>query len=93
MAQKQNKTYVGTELKMHIGFSYPGVNMTLDDLNDFNVDFYCEEGMVQHFEKDDLIQEEPVTTGRVEHEYYAPVDTTKVGPGELKMKLTAYIND
>lgn len=86
-SQKQNKTYVGTELKMHIGFSYPGENLTLDDLINFTADFYCEEDKVQHFDKNnnDFILENG--------EYYAPVDTTVTGPGVLKMKLTAFISD
>lgn len=84
--QKQNKTYVGTELKMHIGFSYPAdTSVTLDSMHDFIAEFYCEEDTVQTFHKSDLIYE----TG----EYYAPVDTTITGPGELKMKFTAYIPD
>lgn len=85
MAQKLNNTYVGTELKMHIGFSYRNGEVTLDDLNGFSVDFFCDEGRVQHFEKSQLIYEDK--TG----EYYACVDTKITGPGILKMKLTADI--
>lgn len=81
MIQK-SKTYVGTELKMHIGFEYSGGNVKLKDI-DFNVDFFCESDNVQHFEKKDLIVEDG--------EYYAAVDTNITGPGQLKMKMTAYI--
>lgn len=87
MAQKLNNTYVGTELKMHIGFSYQGGEVTLDDLNSFSVDFFCNEGRVQHFEQGQLIYEDK--TG----EYYACVDTKITGPGILKMKLTANISE
>lgn len=81
MIQK-SKTYVGTELKMHIGFDYSGGGIELKDI-DFNVDFFCEPEYVQHFEKRDLIVEDG--------EYYAAVDTNITGPGQLKMKMTAYI--
>lgn len=85
MAQKLNNTYVGTELKMHIGFSYKDGKVTLDDLHSFSVDFFCDEGRVQHFEKRNLITESG--------EYYACVDTKITGPGILKMKLTANIQE
>lgn len=81
MIQK-SKTYVGTELKMHIGFNYSGGVIELKDIL-FNVDFFCEPEYVQHFEKRDLIVEDG--------EYYAAVDTNITGPGQLKMKMTAYI--
>jgi hypothetical protein len=39
-----NKTYIGTELKMLLGFNYPANDkLTLDDI-DFDVEFYCKEG-------------------------------------------------
>jgi hypothetical protein len=40
-----NKTYVGTELKMLLGFNYPtdSKTVTLDNI-DFDVEFYCKEG-------------------------------------------------
>lgn len=85
-SQKQNKTYVGTELKMHIGFSYPAdPSVTLDSI-DFKTFFYTDdESKGQEFLKSQHINENG--------EYYAPVDTTVTGPGSLKMKLTAYIPD
>lgn len=79
----KSKTYVGTELKMHIGFSYSGGGIGLSDI-DFNVDFFCEPNRMQHFEKGDLMVEDG--------EYYAAVDTKVTGPGQLKMKMTAYID-
>lgn len=84
MTQKLDNTYVGTEVKMHIGFSYKDGKVTLDDLSSFSVDFFCEEGRIQHFEKNQLIHD-------ASGEYYACVDTKITGPGILKMKLTANI--
>jgi hypothetical protein len=39
-----SETYVGTELKMLLGFNYPASkDVTLDNIN-FDVEFYCKEG-------------------------------------------------
>lgn len=90
----KNKTWVGTELKMLIGFRYPSnLNLTLDDI-DFDVEFYCQEGMSHKFSKEGsnigkLIKELNTSTGH--YDWYAPVETTKTGAGQLMMKLTAYL--
>lgn len=84
---KTNKTYVGTELKMHIGFSYPADNtITLDTLDNVIVEFFCNKNQVQTFTKEQLIREP-------DGQYYAPVDTTRTGSGQLKMKMTVEIPD
>lgn len=90
MAQKYNKTCLGTELKIHIGFEYPGEDYTLQNLDKFEATFYTDDpDRCQTFVKD-------IATGTndfiVENGYYfAPVETTLTGPGLLKMKFTAWI--
>ena len=94
----KNKTYVGTELKMHIGFDYPSdQTKTLDNI-DWDVEFYCNRTS-QLFTKQGEVTEDCQLPGDAEHgglirengEWYAPVETTIVGSGQLKMKFTAYI--
>ena len=91
-----NKTYVGTELKMLLGFNYPAdKDLTLDNI-DFDVEFYCKEGKSQKFVKREVRQGGNFSNGigglqRDRDNWYAYVDTNITGPGMLKMKLTAYI--
>ena len=92
-----NKTYVGTELKMLLGFNYPADSktVTLDNI-DFDVEFYCKEGKSQKFVKRGVRQGGEFSNGigglqRDRDNWYAYVDTNITGPGMLKMKLTAYI--
>ena len=89
----RNRAYKGSELKMLIGFEYIGENLTLDTI-DFDVEYYCrgDEFMSQKFikrgaDKGGLFTE----SGQGGNEWYAPVDTTQLGTGDLMMKLTAYI--
>ena len=86
-----NKTYVGTELKMLLGFNYPAnKDLTLDNI-DFDVEFYCKEGKSQKFFKRDNKQDGYGGLQRDRDNWYAYVDTSITGPGVLKMKFTAYI--
>ena len=92
-----NKTYVGTELKMLLGFNYPANKdeVTLDKI-DFDVEFFCKEGKSQKFSKRGVIKSGEYTSGagglqRDTDTWYAYVDTNITGPGVLKMKFTAYI--
>lgn len=91
------KTYVGTELKMLLGFNYPANpnGVTLDNIN-FDVEFYCKEGKSQKFVKRGTINSGEFSSGvgglqRDTDNWYAYVDTNITGPGVLKMKFTAYI--
>lgn len=94
-----NKTYVGTELKMLLGFNYPADSktVTLDNI-DFDVEFYCKEGKSQKFVKRGVRRDGDSTFAngmgglqRDSDNWYAYVDTNITGPGLLKMKFTAYI--
>ena len=92
-----NKTYVGTELKMLLGFNYPADSktVTLDNI-DFDVEFYCKEGKSQKFVKRGVRKVGDFANGtgglqRDSDNWYAYVDTNITGPGLLKMKFTAYI--
>lgn len=73
----------GTMLKMAIGFQYQGEQVTLDDI-DFSTEWYTQTAKVV-LRKEDYIVEEG--------DYYAYIDTDKVGKGFLKMRMTAYIPD
>ena len=91
-----NKTYVGTELKMLLGFNYPANKEVTLDLIDFDVEFYCKEGKSQKFVKRGERKSGEFTSGigglqRDTNDWYAYVDTNITGPGALKMKFTAYI--
>lgn len=84
----KNKTWVGTELKMLVGFRYPSdTTKTLDNI-DFDVEFYCQEGMSHKFVKRGQDKGGLLKEGS---DWYAPVETTKTGAGQLMMKLTAYL--
>ena len=87
-----NKTYVGTELKMLLGFNYPSdKDLTLDNI-DFDVEFYCKEGKSQKFTKRNGTNYNGMGgLYRDKDNWYAYVDTNITGPGVLKMKFTAYI--
>lgn len=78
---------------MLIGFEYIGGDITLDN-SDFDVEYYTRgnEYIAQKFEKrgssrGSLIVEH-TQTGNT---WYAVVDTTELGTGDLMMKLTIYI--
>lgn len=86
-----SETYVGTELKMLLGFNYPAdENLTLDNIN-FDVEFYCKEGKSQKFIKRGTVYNGLGGLQRDRDNWYAYVDTNITGPGILKMKFTAYI--
>ena len=83
---------------MHIGFMYQGGKVTIDQLEDFEAEFFCERGRSQIFKKTTdigrgLYFETTTIDGVTRYDYYAKVDTNVVGPGYLKMKFTAYIRD
>lgn len=79
----------GSIIKMAINFSYPTVpTLTLDDVP-FSIDYYCQPGKIQHFDKNDLIR----TTEGSAVMYFAPVDSVIVGTGKLKALMTVDIPD
>ena len=87
------KTLVGTELKMVVNFLYPSdSDITLDTI-DFYVEFFCKPRQRLVLQKEDLVREEEEIEGLTVVTWYAMVDTNIVGPGQLKMRLMAYIPD
>lgn len=87
------KTLVGTELKMVVNFRYPSdPTITLDTI-DFYVEFFCKPRQKLVLQKEDLIREEEEIDGLTVVTWYAMVDTNVVGPGQLNMRLMAYIPD
>jgi hypothetical protein len=101
MIQKSNLTYEGTVLKMHIGFMYQGGKVTLHDLDHFQAEFFCDNrSRAQVFDSTRtpenggfIVVETQIDGGQSQYDYYALVDTAQTGPGNLKMKFTAYIHD
>lgn len=87
------KTLVGTELKMVVNFQYPSDSDTTLDTIDFYVEYFCKPQQKLMLQKADLIREEEEIEGLTVVTWYAMVDTSVVGPGQLKMRLMAYIPD
>ena len=89
----EQKTLVGTKLKMVVNFCYPtDPAITLDTIN-FYVEFFCSLNKKLVLQKDDLIRHEETVGEITTVTWYAMVDTTVVGSGRLKMRLMAYIPD
>lgn len=90
MKTKYNKTWLGTELKMHIGFQYPADPLKkLKDMPKFEAVFftddpekYCKVTSTHGDGNPDFIIEG--------NEVYAPVETALTGPGLLKLKLSVW---
>lgn len=80
----KTKVYLGTEVKLNIHIEPMG-NLSMDDY-DFNVEFSCNPRKVVRIEKEELIRADSAN-------YVALVDTTRIGIGEIKVKVTAYIPD
>ena len=75
---------LGTELKLNINIEPIG-EITMDDY-DFEVDVYCSLKRVQTIKKEDAIRVD-------ENNYTLCVDSSLLGHGELKAKVTAFIPD
>lgn len=79
-----NKIFLGTELKLNINIE-PIDNTSMDDY-DFTVDVYCSPQKSITITKKDAIRID-------ENNYIILVDTTQLGTGNIKCKVTAYIPD
>lgn len=75
---------LGTELKLNINIEPLG-DITMDDY-DFEVDIYCSLKRVQTIVKDDAIRVD-------ENNYIVCIDSSLLGHGDLKAKITARIPD
>ena len=79
-----NKIFLGTELKLNINIE-PIDNTSMDDY-DFTVDVYCSPQKSITITKNDAIRID-------KNNYIILVDTTQLGTGNIKCKVTAYIPD
>lgn len=78
------KVYQGTELKLNIGIEPIG-GLTMDEY-DFSIEVYCFQNKAIKFGKADTIRVDA-------NNYMVLVDTSALGAGELKCKVTAQIPD
>lgn len=78
------KVFLGSEIKLNIHIASIG-DISMDDY-DFSLEVYCSQKNVLTIPKNDLI--------RMDREnYIALVDTAKLGAGDIKCKVIAYIPD
>lgn len=90
---KKDGTIKDTLLKMSVEFRYPSdPSITLDDI-DFYVEFFCSACRMVTIKKEDLTREEDFVDDVPVVNWYAFVDTSKTGPGRLKMRMHAEIPD
>lgn len=82
-----NKVFVGSELKLNLHIDPIGDKHMQD--YDFKVEIYCQPSKVVTLVKDEL------GTKRTESkdDYLLMVDTTQLGPGKVKLKVTAEVPD
>ena len=80
----KQRVIIGTELKLNIAIEPIGEIHASS--YDFNVEFYCSTKRVKTITKQELL---PID----DDNFIACLDTSEVGAGELKCKITAYIPD
>lgn len=84
VSDNKQHLFLGTELKLNININPIG-DITMDDY-EFIVEAYCFPKKVLTIHKEEAIRVD-------ENNYIIRVDTLRVGPGNLKCKVTAYIPD
>lgn len=75
---------LGTELKLNVNI--PPIDEVYAMMYDFSVELFCQPRKVVVVKKSDMIEVD-------ESNYIVRLDTTDVGVGELKARLTAHIPD
>lgn len=76
--------YIGTEIKLNISID-PIDGVTMDDY-DFTIEAYCSAKRVMTIKKEDALRVDSSN-------YIILLDTTILGAGNLKCKITAHIPD
>lgn len=76
--------YLGSKIKVNV--SIPAIDSITMDNYDFEVVLFCYPNKSLLLRKEELIRVD-------ESNYVARLDTTLVGEGDLKAKITAYIPD
>lgn len=84
MATAKQIVILGTEMKLNVDIDPVG-DIHASGYN-FTVDFFCSTKKVKRYLKEDLL---PID----DDNFIALLDTTEVGAGELKCRITAYIPD
>ena len=79
-----NKYHIGTEMKLNISVDPIG-DITMETY-DFVVDVFCSPSKVLTISKEDAIKVDA-------NNYILLIDTTALGTGKVKVKLTAIIPD
>lgn len=86
---------VGSVIKMAVNFGYQGTGITLDDLNYVKLTYFSPvsklEGVV--LSKGDLIRRETTVGQKTSVEWFAIVDTSLVGIGQMRLRIEAEIPD
>lgn len=80
----ESQVFFGSEIKLNVGIEPIG-DLTMDDY-DFECEFYCFSNKKVNLHKRAMIR-------RDERNYIAPIDSSALGAGSLKCKVTAYIPD
>lgn len=84
--ENSNIVFLGTEIKLNIHIDPIG-ELTMADYN-FTVEAYCSTKKYLTINKS---QAKPVENS--ENDYIIMIDTSEIGTGNLKCKVTAYIPD
>ncbi|MBO4718971.1 MAG: hypothetical protein J5658_03755 [Prevotella sp.] len=86
---------LGSQIKMAVNFAYQGTSTTLDDLDYAKLTYFSPisktEGVV--LMKSDLIRRETTVGQKTTVEWFAIVDTSLVGKGQMKLRVEAEIPD
>ena len=86
---ENNIVFLGTEIKLNIHIDPIG-ELTMADY-DFTVEVYCSAKKSLIINKSNTTLAKPVEG--VENDYIILIDTSEIGTGNLKCKVTAYIPD
>lgn len=78
------RTNTGTEIKINVHFDKI-CRYSMSDV-DFSCQFYVQRKFVVEISKDKMIKVD-------DDNYVAVFDTSLIGPGEIKLRVTAYIPD
>jgi hypothetical protein len=81
---KRNEVFLGTEIKLSVEIEPIG-SITMDDY-DFIVEIYCSTKRVQTFTKAETIRVNAWN-------YLVLVNTSELGAGDVKCKVTAHVPD
>lgn len=88
---KHEKVVVGTEIKLKVSIETPG-NLPMSAYN-FEVTAYCNPRKSVTIKKEDMNSQNGVGGPLEDGSYYVCINTSEVGIGNLKVKVTAYLED